>query len=92
MMGKDQGLGNSVCNVHCQSPLELTSCFWFCMSFAICRCDICELVWTVPCNWQQCVDYWSVFTALEVPYSKSWYDIFVNCNWVVTRWQLGRNV
>jgi len=48
MMGKDQGLGNPVCSVHRQSPLQLTLCFWFCTSFAICRCDICELIWTVP--------------------------------------------
>jgi hypothetical protein len=80
-MCKDQGLGNPVCNVHCQSPLELTLCFWFYTLFAICRCDTCELIWTVPCNWQQCVDYCSVFTALEVPDSKSWTEMFKKWSW-----------
>jgi len=36
-----------------------------------------------------CIPIW-----IEMPYSDGffetsyiWYDIFVNCNWVVTRWQ-----
>jgi len=27
------------------------------------------------------------YTIYDIRYDTIWYDIFVNCNWVVTRWQ-----
>ena len=54
---------------------------WLCVSDFVCRLQYVDMRFAswyglYHCNWQQCVDYWSVFTALEVPDSKSWAEMY----------------
>ena len=48
-----------------------------------CSKAVYKPVWHTPVPSVQWINSW--LWAEELP--ETWYDIFVNCNWVVTRWQ-----